>query len=229
MRTTDDLIVALSVAPPRRLLGPAGAIAIAALSSAAATVVLSVGWLGARADLWPALTAPDGVVVFRLVFAAAVIAAALSLVRDLSVPGRRPVWWPVLAAALLAAISAMASHEPGSAPVRDLSHHLEHRSWMECLWKIPVLGSPALVALAFCVRYLAPTKLTLAGALVGLAAGGIGAIGYSLHCHDDSVAIVLASYILAISETAFIGALAGPLVLRWTSSSMVTADGASGP
>lgn len=220
MTKTDDLIAALSLAPPRKFLSPTGAVAASGLAAAGMAIVLSIAWLGPRDDLWPVLLAGNHVLVFKLVFTACVVAAALSLVRDLSVPGKRPGFWPVLAAISLVAISAMALQEPAGAPVQEWSHHVEPGSWLECLWKIPALAAPALVILAFCVRYLAPTKLTLAGAFIGLAAGGIGAVGYTFHCHDDSIAFVVASYTLAISETTLIGAIAGPIILHWTSASI---------
>lgn len=223
MRTrTDDLIAGLSLASPKKVLGPTGAVAVSALAAAGMAVVLSIAWLGPRDDLWPALLGENHVLVFKLVFTACVVAAALSLVRDLSVPGKRPGFWPVLGAIPLIAISALALHEPASAPVQEWSHHVEPGSWLECLWKIPALAIPALIILAFCVRYLAPTKLTLTGAFIGLAAGGIGAVGYAFHCHEDSIAFVVASYTLAISEMTLIGALAGPIILHWTSASIRT-------
>ena len=90
---------------------------------------------------------------------------------------------------------------------------------LECLWQIPALAIPAFVILTFAVRYLAPTNLIRTGAYMGLVAGGIGAIGYAFHCHDDSVAFVAVSYTLAIAEMTVVGALLGPRILRWTSHS----------
>lgn len=220
MTETANLIAALSLAPPKKFLGPTSAITAGAVAAAGMAIVLSAAWLGPRDDLWPALVAGNQILLFKLVFTACVVATALPVVRDLSVPGKRLEFWPVLVAMLLVAISSLALHGSTTASPREWSHHLEHGSWLECLWKIPALSVPALIVLAFGSRYLAPTKLTLTGAVIGLAAGGIGAVGYAFHCHDDSIAFVLISYTLAISETALIGALAGPLVLHWTSASV---------
>jgi hypothetical protein len=183
-------------------------------------VLLSVGWFGARDDLWPALLAGDQILLFKLAFTTAVVAIALPLVRDLSIPGKRLRPWPVSAAIFLflVAILALWLHGPRGTPAGAWVHQIDHGSWIECIWKIPALAVPALVLLGAGARYLAPTRLALAGALIGVAAGGIGAIGYALHCHDNSIAFVLASYTLAILETTLIGRVAGPFMLRWASS-----------
>lgn len=216
---TDELIAGISSAPPRRLFGPTTAIVASAAASAVVVASLSFGWLGARDDLWTALTAGNRILLFKLVFTAGIVAAALSLVRDFSVPGRRPGLRPLCAVFALGVASALLLHGVGHATAIVGSHHGGRDSWIECLWKIPVLATPALLLLGIGVRYLAPTRLALAGAVTGLAAGGIGAVGYAFHCHDDSVALVLASYTLAISETTLIGLLAGPILLHWTSGS----------
>jgi hypothetical protein len=58
------------------------------------------------------------------------------------------------------------------------------------------------------------TNLTRTGAYVGLMAGGISAVDMP-HCHHDSVAFVGTEYTLALLETALVGALFGPRLLRW--------------
>jgi hypothetical protein len=90
------------------------------------------------------------------------------------------------------------------------------------------LGAPALIILASAVRRLAPTDLSRTGAYIGLLAGGIGAAGYALHCHHDSVAFIGIAYTLAILEIALFGALVGPRILRWTASEAVSHHTPSG-
>lgn len=80
---------------------------------------------------------------------------------------------------------------------------------------MPALALPAFVILTIAVRRLAPTNLIHAGAYVGLISGGVGGIGYALHCHDDSLAFVAVAYTLAISEMTILGALMGPRILHW--------------
>lgn len=53
-----------------------------------------------------------------------------------------------------------------------------------------------------------------AGALVGLVAGSLSAIGYSLHCIDDSVPFVVVWYGGTIALCIFAGWKLGPSLLR---------------
>jgi hypothetical protein len=54
-----------------------------------------------------------------------------------------------------------------------------------------------------------------AGALVGLAAGAVSALGYSLHCMDDTVPFVAVWYGGTIALCTLAGAVLGPRLLRW--------------
>lgn len=219
MRKTDELIATLSRKPPATSLAPTTTMVLGAAVAIIVALALSVAWLKPRADLTSALVAENGVFLLKLLFTLCVVLAALPIVRDLSVPGRRIGPWSALVAAPFVAILFLSLRELAGLPAREWSHHLDHASWLECLWQIPALAIPAFVILTFAVRYLAPTNLKRTGAHVGLMAGGIGAIGYAFHCHDDSVAFVAVSYTLAIAEMALIGALLGPLILRWNANS----------
>ena len=44
------------------------------------------------------------------------------------------------------------------------------------------------------LRQTAPTDLTRAGAFAGLIAGSVAAIGYTLHCVDDSLPFIALWY-----------------------------------
>lgn len=214
---TDELIAKLSHHPRTKTLAPTATVVVGALLATVIALTLSVAWLKPRADFALPLVAHNYIFLLKLIFTICVVAAALPVVRDLSVPGRRIGLWSVLAAAPFVVILLLASAELARLPVRQWSHHLEYVSWLECLWQIPALAIPAFVILSICVRRLAPTNLTQTGAYIGLAAGGIGAVGYAFHCHDDSVAFVAVSYTLAIAEMTLVGALLGPHVLRWAS------------
>jgi hypothetical protein len=77
------------------------------------------------------------------------------------------------------------------------------------------LSLPALAAALWAVRGLAPTCPRRAGVAAGILAGAIGAIGYSLHCPEASIAFVAVWYTAGITLAGVIGAALGPLVLRW--------------
>ena len=212
---TGDLIDSLGRHPPRRRVPPSSVIVVAAaLLSLALALMLSISWLKPRSDLAVPLLVDNHIFLLKLVFTVSVVAAALPVVRDLSVPGRRIGRGSILMAIPFAVIMALALRERSAHQVAEWPPHADH-AVLECLWQIPVLATPALIILVFAIRRLAPTNLAGAGAYIGLLAGGIGAVGYALHCHHDSVAFVGITYTLAILETALLGALVGPRILRW--------------
>jgi len=213
---TDDLIDTLSRKRTRRS-GLTTSLTLVLSSTLALLIVLilSLVWLEPRTDLAAGLAVHNYVFLLKLIFVASVIAGALAIIRDLSVPGRPVGWAPILTITPFAVIIILALRELSFVPVGQWSHHVGHASWLECLWQIPVLSIPAFVIITIAVRHLAPTNLARAGAYMGLFAGGVGAIGYALHCHNDAIAFVAISYTVAILEMTLIGALVGPRILQW--------------
>ncbi len=88
-------------------------------------------------------------------------------------------------------------------------------NWLVCLTMIPILSVPLLIAAVYSLRYGAPTRPRLAGAVAGLLAAGLAATLYASHCTDNSPLFVATWYTLAIGFVAVVGALIGPRVLRW--------------
>lgn len=212
---TDDLIADLGHRPPRKPSPPPSAIVVAAaLLSLAVALMLSMLWLKPRSDLAVPLIVDNHIFLLKLVFTVSVVAGALPIVRDLCVPGRRIKSGSLLMAMPFVIIVVLALRELAERHVGGLAHDVDH-TWLDCLWQIPALAAPAFIILALAVRRLAPTDLSRTGAYIGVLAGGIGAVGYALHCHHDSVAFVGIAYTLAIVETALLGALIGPRILRW--------------
>ncbi len=84
-----------------------------------------------------------------------------------------------------------------------------------CPWMITATAAPMFVALFWALRGLAPTRPRLAGAGAGLAAGGLGAAIYSLHCPEVGAPFVAIWYTLGILTPCAVGALLGPRLLRW--------------
>jgi hypothetical protein len=80
---------------------------------------------------------------------------------------------------------------------------------------IPILATPTAVGLVMLVRTFAPTRLTMAGAAIGAAAGGVGAMVYARYCPVDSMAFVATWYALAIALCAAIGSVVASRFLRW--------------
>jgi len=213
---TDDLVLALSRDDPRpKGFAPAVTVAVAAILSVAVVMTVSIACQSPRADLMTALRGDNHIILVKLAFTIGVVVGALPIVRALSVPGRRLGWLWILAVVPFLAIAILAAWELGFTPIREWSRQVDDAAWLECMWQIPALALPAFVILTFGVRRLAPTNLVRTGAYIGLVAGGVGGIGYVLHCHEDSLAFVAVAYTLAIIEMAVLGALAGPWALRW--------------
>jgi hypothetical protein len=88
-------------------------------------------------------------------------------------------------------------------------------SWLKCPPSVLALSLPALAAVLWAVRGMAPTQPRTAGFAAGLLAGGVGAFGYALSCPEESPAFVAVWYSLGIVLTGAVGAALGPRLLRW--------------
>jgi hypothetical protein len=211
---TDDLITMLGTSVERvdhrqvaRAIGVAIALGIvAALGS-------TLFMLGVRADLnevgtWTFL-------VLKLAFAAGIVAMSSIYLTRVARPGgerRMPivlVALPFIVIVVLAAVSLV------FAPSSHWNRMVVGDQWLECLVSIPIIAIVPFAAIVWAVRQTAPTDLVRAGALAGLAAGGVSAAGYALHCTDDSLPFVALWYGGTIALCTLAGAILGPRLLRW--------------
>ena len=211
---TEDLIATLSNdtrpvarhARERRVL-------LGLVAGGAGATVLMIAMLGLRPDLPWAMLAfsfwmKAGYTASLAVFA---VAATLHFARPDA--GRAPWLWlfalPFAGLALLSASELM--HTPG-----DLWMPMWlGSSWRQCSMRVVMLALPVFIGLLWAFRALAPTRLGLAGAAAGLAAGACAATIYGFHCPEVSATFVITWYTLGIAVPAGIGALVGPRVLRW--------------
>ena len=115
---------------------------------------------------------------------------------------------PVLYIGLLAIVQL-------SAPGADRHGLMMGHSSQVCAPLVLMTALPTLAASFWVLRRLAPTRLTLAGAIAGLFAGGAGAFVYSFHCTEGAAPFIAIWYTLGIVVTAAVGALLGPRLLRW--------------
>lgn len=179
----------------------------------AGAVVLMLMLLGVRPDIAEAARLPMFWV--KLAFPLALAAIALLAVARLSRPGvslgRVPsaLAAPVLVMWLLAAVALS-----GAAP-DERSALLFGETWYECLVYVTILSLPALAALLWVMKTLAPTRPALAGAAAGLLAGALGATVYALHCPEMAAPFLGAWYLLGMLIPAALGAVVGPRLLRW--------------
>lgn len=141
--------------------------------------------------------------------------AGIVIVRRLSVPGAKPGAAPLVAALIVLAMLALAAGQIlTAAPSARLALWLGH-TWKVCSPLILLLALPIHACLVAAIRRLAPTRLTLAGAGAGFAAGALAATLYGLHCPEQAAAFVATWYTLGIAAATALGAITGRRLLRW--------------
>jgi hypothetical protein len=89
-----------------------------------------------------------------------------------------------------------------------------HFSWF-CLFFVPTLSIAPLACILYAVRQGAPESPGKAGAVAGLAAGGVAAALYAWHCPDDSPLFLATWYSIGILIATVAGFVAGRRILRW--------------
>jgi hypothetical protein len=112
-------------------------------------------------------------------------------------------------------LADLAGLELARAPTDQWASLWLGQSWRRCSAGILVLSAPIFAALTWKVRQGAPTHLIRAGGAIGLAAGAGAATLYALVCGETSACFVMAWYTLAMTAAAALGALLGPMILRW--------------
>ncbi|MFS2007314.1 NrsF family protein [Duganella sp. CT11-25] len=211
---TDDLITMLASGPDVGVAArPLRVTALPLLGGLFASVVLMLVLLGLHPDLARVALLPAFWV--KLVFAATLAWVGWRVVKRLSLPGARiaalPMWLggPVL---LLWCAAGVVLLQAAPEVRADL---FWGRTWRYCPILIAVLSLPVLAATLHVMRGLAPTRLRLAGAAAGFAAGAAAAVVYCLHCPEMSTVFVGFWYLLGMLVPAALGALIGPRVLAW--------------
>jgi hypothetical protein len=211
---TNDLIDLLANgaelgAPPKPRWGGVPLV----LASVFASMVLMKAWLGVRPDLAQAAGMPAFWI--KLGFVALLAAAARHAAGRLSLPGARTAALPALIALPIVLIWSVGALVWWQAPPEARAQLFWGLSWRSCPLLIAALSVPVLVAMLTVMRGLAPTRLRLAGAAAGLAAGATAATVYCLHCPEMSSVFVGVWYLTGILIPCALGAMIGPRVLAW--------------
>lgn len=213
---TDDLIAMLASGPDVAAAPPPGARWRTAATLGAgllASVALMAAWLGVRPNLAQLALRPDFWI--KVAFVAAVCLAAWHASRRLGVPGadtRSLLPWLALPLLLMWALGAFTI---ATAAPEQRAELFWGATWRSCPLLIAVLSLPILAAVLRAMRQLAPTRLRLAGAAAGFAAGSTAALVYCLHCPEMAASFVGFWYVLGMLVPAALGALLGPKVLAW--------------
>ncbi|MFO0992727.1 MAG: NrsF family protein [Hyphomicrobiales bacterium] len=210
---TRDLINVLVADRAPISLRPGVAIAIAVGLGAGLSAVLLIISLGPRPDI---ATAPLSLRYLAkcatvLMLAASAIALIVRLSRPDANPGR--LKWALGLGPVFLAIAVLV--ELIVTPSLQWQARLFGIHWLACLALIPLFAIAPFAGLFFALKQAAPRDAGLAGAIAGLAAGGIAASVYVLHCPDDSPLFLAAWYTLAIGLVTLIGFLIGRRWLRW--------------
>lgn len=188
-------------------------VAIAVVIGAATTAVLFLPVIGIRPDLADAALSPRFVTKFLLALSLA--GGAIGVTARLSRPEANSgpwIWVPAAVALILALAVAV---ELAVVPASEWKARLLGVHWLACLSLIPLLALLPLAGLLVVLKRGAPRNGKNAGAMAGVAAGGISAVIYIAHCPDDSPLFVAAWYTLAICLVSLLGYIAGRLWLRW--------------
>jgi hypothetical protein len=205
-KLTDGLGAVPPSFVPRRLLLGVGLGALVSL-----VWVLAV--LRLRPDLGHAMATPMFwlKLVYPLSLALVAGFAAERLARPAARARDRLVWLaaPFAAVALIAVVQFVT--------VSPRSHHaiVMGGSARVCPFLVLASSIPPLLGLVWAMRGLAPTRLRETGAVIGLAAGGVGAFAYAWHCTEWGAPFLALWYTAGILASAILGALLGPLLLRW--------------
>ena len=211
---TDDLVALLSTNPEpvdRRSVVRMLCAAFAAGSTVAIGMAL-VG-LGVRPDVMTAHAL--FFLAVKLSFAAAIVGVALVYLTRLARPGGERRISSLLVAAPFLVIVVLAAISLGFAPSSHWDRMIVGDQWLECLVSVPIIAIVPFALSIWAVRRAAPTALARTGAIAGLIAGGVSAMGYALHCTDDSLPFVAVWYGGTIVLCTLAGAALGPRLLRW--------------
>jgi hypothetical protein len=153
--------------------------------------------------------------VLKAAFATGIVALSSIYLARVARPGGEQKAPIIVVTLPFVVITALAAISLVFAPSSHWNRMFVGDKWLECLLSIPIIAIVPFAAIMWAVRRTAPTDLARAGALAGLAAGGVSAAGYALHCTDDSLPFVALWYGGTIALCTAAGALLGPRLLRW--------------
>lgn len=209
---TDMLIRVLAADAARPVTGIRALLAAALAAGASSALALFSLLLGPRPELLTKFQGYDFLVKIACTASLALTAAlALDVVAR---PMRRARPLRSLGLAPLLLIVAVIV-ELVTSPASTWFTLLVGQNAILCVTAIPALSALPAWFLFMALRRGAPAKPRLAGAMAGLAAGGLGASLYALFCPVDNPLFVASWYTLAIGAVTLACASLGQRWLRW--------------
>jgi len=214
---TDDLIAMLArgedTPASMRAAPRAAALAATIAAGLVVSIVLMQLMLHALPQLGNVIARPA--FWLKVGFVAAMVAAACHAARALAHPGARTAALPVVVAAPVVLLWLAGAVLISQVTPEQRAELFWGRTWRVCPALIAMLSAPLLAAALWAMRRMAPTRLRLAGAAAGLAAGAGGALVYCLHCPEMSPVFIGSWYVLGMLIPTAAGAALGPRVLAW--------------
>lgn len=187
-----------------------GAAAVGLLLTAAAAFILSMK--GMRADLLAGEFHPMFLIRagLLLLLGGGCGWAVLSMASP-SIGKQGQSWKMAIAAAALVPLTALVVAMTGRSDVALANM----ASGLQCMAFSVIGGLATAVPMVWQLRRGAPTSPERAGWLTGVAAGGLGAFAYGLHCPFNDVVYIGLWYSLAVGICAIAGRLVVPRLIRW--------------
>lgn len=175
---------------------------LATVFSIGLVVALSIQMytVGARSDVSSAATA----VLLKVLFCLTMGVLWARYLRSESTPGNVNNTHALVAVGGLALVSTIAAFST-----------MDFGALKGCVSQVLILSTPALLGFLWVLRKAAPLHATRTGFAIGMAAGAIGAFGYSFGCLTDEPTIVAFRYGTAMIVSGLIGAFLGRLFLKW--------------
>jgi hypothetical protein len=181
--------------------------------SLVASAILMLLWLEMRPDLAEATTTMMFWTKFTYTLILAV-AGAWAVKRIAHPLGSIRVNLGLMAATIVVMI-VLAFAQLAMTPRDQYMALLKGHTIAVCTFNIVMLSLPLLIGAFWVLRGLAPTRLTVAGAAAGLAAGSIASFVYSFHCNESAMPFIAVWYTLGVLVAGLIGATTGRFILRW--------------
>lgn len=204
-----ELVAGLQPVKPLRFAEGFGlTLLVAALST-----VVSVAWLGLRADLGAGTVNPVHLISTGLYLGLAVAASMTVVVMSRPCVGSDHSGWTYAAAmaALLPAAGLIVAIVGG----HDIlsSHSLAHG--LDCFVKGGAASLGVFALLTWWLRRGAPTAPDRAGLVAGVAAGSFGVFAFSLSCADNDIVHIGVWHSAAVLVMGLIGRVTMPSLVRW--------------
>lgn len=208
---TDELIHRLSrqAGTKEHITMPFDRALMASLMLSLATAILVViGLSRVRPDLYQMLTA--WVFQFKVATMALLACGGIVLVRACGIPGQSVRLTQALLPGAVLLLAGVLFDDTGYPLLGE-----NQFSAPFCVGIIVAASLPGLMAILAGLRNGIPTRPVYAGALSGVLSGSLAALVYTIACLNDGPSFVAVWYVVAISITAAIGAMAGRYILAW--------------